>query len=313
MKYLEKEMIEVNNKIEELISSNDKNMQDVINWVLQVRGKQLRPQLLISCAKFGTMNKDIIEYAAIVEITHSASLVHDDIIDNAQQRRGIESVQKKFGQQMAVYAGDYMIFSALSKMKVKPNETLHILFDAANTLCTGELGQYDNLYNINVTKEQYLQNVYGKTAVFFEASCKIGATSAKCKKQIITAVSEYGKYLGLIFQLRDDLLDFGLGENIGKPILQDFVNGIYTLPILFAMENGYKKDLEKLAEKIKNNENIQIIKDELSKIVKQSNGIEETRKLISEYKEKAIEKLNLLPNGENKDFLRDVLMKVSDI
>ena len=161
---LETELQMVNTHIERLCRSNNKSMQKMLDWVLNARGKQIRPILTLLCARLKGKAVDATEVAAVIEICHTASLIHDDIIDEADTRRGQLSVQKKFGKEMAVYAGDFMIFSTIRRTGLKNKPWYGLMFDKLETMCDGEVSQFDNRYNTEITEEKYIENILGKTS-----------------------------------------------------------------------------------------------------------------------------------------------------
>lgn len=234
---MKEDMEKVNSHIHRLLHSDNATMSEVIEYVLQASGKQLRPRLLMLFAGIDKEAEDAAEFAAIIEIVHLASLVHDDIIDDADIRRGQLSVQKKYGRHLAVYTGDFMIFSVLKNSTVKSDRRYQQLFASLTSLCYGELGQEAFRYNTEVTAESYLENINGKTATMFELACELGAALSSGKKQTIENAKIYGNCLGILFQIRDDLLDFDIKTALNKPSGADFANGIYTMPVIYALQN----------------------------------------------------------------------------
>ncbi len=205
-------------------------------------GKMIRPWLLLQCSSFGPYageRKDrLAMLAAMVELTHQASLIHDDIIDEAPYRRGKLSLQKQYGKHAAVYAGDFLMSRIYYyEAKEKLNEAAMILSETVEHMCEGEIGQELCRYREDATQEEYLRNIEGKTAALFRSACRIGAMEAGCTPEVIEKLSEFGKNLGIMFQLRDDLIDFlSDSREEGKETHKDFRDGIYTMPVLKAMQ-----------------------------------------------------------------------------
>ena len=310
---LDKDLEKVNLHIERLLKAKNSMMQEVMDWILAAKGKQIRPILTLLCARFGNRELDVTEYAAIIEICHMASLVHDDIIDEADYRRGQLSVQKKFGQKMAVYAGDYMIFSVIGHTNCRLLNRHKKIYRMLEQLCEGELGQTSNLYNMDITIEKYLDNIGGKTATMFELACNVGAMESKCSKKIIQNLSSYGKNLGMMFQIRDDLIDFSSNlQKEGKPVCQDFANGVYTLPIIIACKNEeYKKQLEQLAKYYKTKQKEKVVIDsEILGILDRSKAFEVCDQYMKDYYKKALEALVDLPDCIEKQTLVSLARKV---
>ena len=177
--------------------------------------------------------------AAMVELTHTASLIHDDIVDEAEIRRGQISIQKKYGKDAAVYAGDFLISRVnyhLAKEKLFAAGA--ILSETVEKMCLGEIGQAACRYREDVTPEKYLDNIRGKTAALFRTACYLGASEAGCPEAEAMALGQLGEYIGIMFQFRDDLMDFMSTEALqGKDTQKDFREGIYTLPVLLSAES----------------------------------------------------------------------------
>ncbi len=215
---------------------------EVLDDVLGTPGKMLRPRLLLLCGSLGPEYEARLDrlclLGAMVELTHLASLVHDDIADNAQFRRGKPSIQGKYGKCAAIYAGDLLISRIhLRLAREKMDEAAQTLSLTIERMCLGEIGQERCKYRSDVTREEYLGNIGGKTASLFETACLLGAREAGCPDGLCETLSALGRELGILFQLRDDLLDFGAaGEQEGKDLHKDFRDGIYTLPVIHAMQ-----------------------------------------------------------------------------
>ena len=206
-------------------------------------GKMLRPWLLLQCSSFGPLHEENRErlamLAAKVELTHQASLIHDDIIDEAPYRRGKLSLQKQYGKHAAVYAGDFLMSRIYYyEAKEQLNEAAMILSETVERMCEGEIGQEMCRYREDVTQDEYRRNIEGKTAALFRSACRIGALEAGCPAEVVEKLSEFGENLGIMFQLRDDLIDFlSDSREEGKETHKDFRDGIYTMPVLMAMQN----------------------------------------------------------------------------
>lgn len=307
---LKREIILVNKYMDEILYSENAGMKQIIEYVLQSRGKQIRSKLLLLSSKFGKSNADAAKMAAMLEIIHLASLIHDDVIDDADMRRGNFSVQKKYGKNIAVYAGDFMIFCLVDYIVKDDNYKKYFgVYNIVKTMCYGELGQNENLYDLSVSPQKYIENIFGKTAVMFQTACKLGAASAKANSKIVAALGRFGENLGLLFQIQDDLLDYMSDEqNVGKPIFQDFAHGIYTLPILYTVENAAcREKVVALSDRIKNGEDSRTISASLLKIVRTSGGMQKTYNKASEFYDIALKSLEVLPEQSEKTFLKEIL------
>lgn len=310
---LESELARVNQHIERMFRSQNPSMQKILQWVLQARGKQLRPVLTLLCAKLAGKQIDATEIAAVIEICHTASLLHDDVIDEAELRRGQLSVQKKFGREMAVYAGDFMIFSAISRTSLVNKPWYRELFGNLEILCEGEVGQFDNRFNTEISEEQYLQNIVGKTCSVFRIACLAGAYEGKCNKVERQAAEHFAESLGLAFQLRDDLMDFiATDADAAKTVHQDFSCGYYTLPAIHTFTYpGCGELLRKIAADLQSGVRCrEEAVAEISKLIEDADGYGYTMRLIRGYCEEAIRALNVFRDSEAKQCLKQIVESV---
>ena len=256
----------------DITRSEDDKLNEIIKKYFLNGGKRVRVLLLLMCAKLGNFElnkKDIIRMASIVEIIHTASLIHDDIIDNAETRRGSVTMNKLHGDEFALRVGDYLFAVVLREVARFDDERVHYyLADTLKELCIGELIQEDGLYNINTRRLDYLKKIKRKTAILIAFACVAGSIVSKASDENIKSAFSYGYYLGMSYQIIDDYLDFAGGaENLGKEVGQDLMNGNITLPALlareekpelfnnFTNETSFEEKIE-IIDYIKNNEKI---------------------------------------------------------
>ncbi len=277
-------------------------------------GKMIRPALLLACASFGkdyeSEKEKLYLLGALVELTHLSSLIHDDIIDDAPLRRGLPSIQGKYGKDAAVYAGDFLI-ARINFWEAKEgcNEAAQILASTVEDMCVGEIGQAACRYRSDVTCKDYYTNIKGKTASLFRAACKIGALTGGCDEEMVRVFERFGEHLGIMFQLRDDLIDFsGEGCQDGKKTHKDFQDGIYTLPVLMAMRSQGGRD--ELLPIMKENEK-RILEDceikKMEEIVIGYDGVKETWNEILRRAHMCKEILDALEPNESIDELYGLL------
>lgn len=213
----------------------------VLEDTLGSSGKMLRTRLLLKCAALGpdyqARQERLCMLAAMVELTHLASLVHDDIVDDAAFRRGRPSVQSRYGKDAAVYAGDFLISRVFSwGVREGFADAVERLARTIEAMCIGEIGQASCRYRETMKPEEYYDHIRCKTASLFQTACVLGAEEAGCAAPVVQRLECLGEYLGLLFQLRDDLLDFtATAEEAGKETHKDFRDGIYTMPVLMAL------------------------------------------------------------------------------
>ncbi len=293
---------QVNWHIERLCKSNSTSMQEMMNWVLNARGKQIRPILTLLCSKLKGKKVNVTEFAAIIEMCHTASLIHDDIIDGADRRRGQLSVQEKFGKEMAVYAGDFMIFSTLGRTELRVKPWFQEMFAKLEIMCDGEVDQFYNHYNVSITEKTYIKNIVGKTSAMFEIACGAGAYEGKCNIEERKAVEQFARYFGLLFQIRDDLMDFiAIDTEFKKTIHNDFWCGYYTLPAIHTFMNPkYGEELKKIANKLQNRVYIDGIDEKIFELIHSADGFRYTVEVIEKYKDLAKKSLNIFKDSAAK-------------
>jgi len=297
----QEKMSQVNRKIDSFLSTDDPLMSKVMEWILRRRGKQLRPAIMLLSASFGTWHNRVIDMAAALEIIHTASLVHDDIIDEAGERRGQESVQSRFGKNVAVYAGDFMILSALSNLSSIPTKRQAGYFRSLSEMCRGELLQYENLHNINLTKEDYLRRIHGKTGSLFHLACWMGAEECECTPEIAEALQNFGTSFGYLFQLQDDIMDFVNAAHMGKPTGSDLKDGIYSLPVIFALDAPKTRNaLRRLLSRYKAHPDESTLLT-IHKIIQQTNALQRSMQVMIEYADEATAALQVLPATAERD------------
>lgn len=293
-------------------------LTDVLEEVFSCPGKQFRPALLLLFGRVGSGYPDceaqLITAGAIVELTHMASLIHDDIVDDAPERRGRPTLQSRYGKDMAVYAGDYLLSQVLSQL-MRPDmlETGRVLSRGISDMCSGELGQYASQFDVSTNENRYFMNISGKTAALFSASCEIGAVISGCSRQTIGFASHFGHSLGVLFQLRDDLIDCVPSDRSdGKKHGMDFINGIYTLPVIYSFneaEHGpVLRELTKAAPSMKPED----VSAELYKQISAAGGIDYSRWVMKQYRTRAINSISQLPSSQIKAYLTSLLDELMD-
>jgi heptaprenyl diphosphate synthase len=274
------------------------------------QGKFIRAMSVIICAenKDGLIAPEAIRMAAAIEILHLATLVHDDIIDNAGLRRGDVTLQKKYGKRTAVICGDYLLSVALRMVAGIKNKKDYLdleLPDYVGRVCIGELNQHINNHNLNLSIYQYLKIISGKTAALFEASYYAGALFSKSADTEMNKYRQLGFYIGMIFQLTDDCIDFeNTVETANKPVQSDYEQGVITLPLIHALANmdEFKTKATETA----------VSRQEINEAVEKTGGIGFTRMLVRKYYNKSLRLIEKLDATEvKKDKLVSILNKAS--
>lgn len=254
-------------------------------------GKRMRPMLTLLVAKCCGEVSDVTQYAAVgLELLHTASLVHDDVVDESSERRGQASVNASYNNKVAVLVGDFILSTSLLNVaKTGHQQIVEYLAELGRTLSNGEILQLTNIQNQEISEEVYYQVINQKTAALFEACAAIGALSAGASEEMVAEAKRFGQNLGIIFQIRDDIFDYFDSSEIGKPTGNDMAEGKLTLPVIYALNHSSFDSMLKLAKKVKAGE---VNPDEIAVLVefaKQQGGIEYAEKRMWEFHAEAME------------------------
>jgi heptaprenyl diphosphate synthase len=288
-------------KIDEFIRSslvaNQRVLNEAVNDLLSAGGKRLRPAMVLLSGRFGRYNEEkLIPLAAAIEIMHMATLVHDDIIDESEMRRGKPTTRSRWGNETAVFTGDYLFAKAFDLVtQAVSQRNMYYLSRAIRGICEGEVDQFEARYSREMSFRRYLKRISRKTALLFALSCQVGAAEARCKKETARHLRKFGHNFGMAFQITDDLLDFtGNQSEVGKPLCSDFVEGVYTLPVIYTVTNPeYKEEIERyIGKKDLNEDDVRNI----GRLVEESGGLERSKKLALRYLERCRASLDALPD-----------------
>ena len=291
------------------LNSEVKLINTVIGYISRKKGKQLRPCLsLISANICGNPQNITYKAAALIEMIHVATLIHDDVVDEADIRRGWPSVNRIWKNKISILVGDYMFSKALSNMiQLKNFDALEILSHTAERLSQGEILQIEKALKREMTESIYYKIVSDKTASLFSASCEIGAITAGATKAQQQAMATYGEKLGIAFQIRDDLFDIlGSVEKIGKPVGFDVKKNMITLPMVYALSNANTSEKRKIIRKLNKLSSRGNI-NEVRRYITDLGGIDYTNKQMEKISNEAIDTLDEFPNSEYKKALIEVV------
>lgn len=296
-------------KVNEIIQDQLKSDVTLINqlgfYIVSGGGKRLRPLLAILSSKaLGYKGNDHTMAAAFVEFIHTATLLHDDVVDESDMRRGKATANEAFGNAASVLVGDYIytrsfqMMTSLGSLKI-----LALMSEAVNVIAEGEVQQLINCNDPSTSEESYMQVIYSKTARLFESATQIGAILNDASDEIETALQNYGKYLGTAFQLIDDVLDYTAdGKEMGKNVGDDLAEGKPTLPLIYAMHNGTEEQRQVIHDAIEKANGMEKL-DYILEAMKQTGSLEYTTKLAHIEADKAIAELSILPESEYKQAL----------
>jgi octaprenyl-diphosphate synthase len=273
-------------------------------YIINSGGKRLRPAIAILCAKAcGYEGDKHINLATIIEFIHTATLLHDDVVDNSSMRRGQETANNLWGNEASVLVGDFLYTRSFEMMvEMQSMRLMEILSHTTNIIAEGEVLQLLNCHDADTTEARYLEVIHHKTAKLFEAAGQLGAVISNASDEIERAMSDYAMHLGSAFQLVDDLLDYSeSSEDIGKNIGDDLAEGKPTLPLIFAMRQGSTEQANVIRHAIENGERERI--DEIINIIQNTGAIDYTAKAAAEEVAKAKAAIAILPESNYKTAL----------
>ena len=282
---IEAELADFISLFNQSLSHEDGLLGSALEHIRKRAGKRMRPMLILLMAKnFGTIN-DATQNAAVgLELLHTASLVHDDVVDESEERRGQASVNATYDNKVAVLVGDYILSTALLCVaRTHSEQIVTYLAELGRTLSDGEILQLSNIGRKDISEDVYYDVIKQKTAALFEACAGIGALSSGATEEEVEAAKQFGQNLGIIFQIRDDIFDYYDSAEIGKPTGNDMVEGKLTLPVIYAINNGGNEDMRRLALKVKEHS---VSADEIAQLVdytKQMGGIEYAERRMWEF------------------------------
>lgn len=290
---------------EESLKSHVFLINQVMKYVIAQKGKKMRPMLLLLSARLnGECNDTTYAAATLVEVLHTATLVHDDVVDEAETRRGLPSINSIWRNKVSVLIGDYLFSKALIKMvELGDGHMLTELSQTADRLVTGEIDQIDRARSDTMTEEAYYNMIGDKTASLLAAGCKLGAMTTSDDPQAWDAMQRYGQSFGIAFQIKDDLFDFeGRAATVGKPIGLDVKHNMVTLPIIHAMSNASKSEQREFKNMMKRRK-LDGKQARVLDFVTRNGGLDYTREKLQEYSEQAKNALSMFPEGPVKHSL----------
>ncbi|WP_418113882.1 octaprenyl diphosphate synthase [Vibrio scophthalmi] len=299
------DMAKVNETIQAQLNSDVSLINQLGFYIVSGGGKRIRPLLAVLTARaLGYQGEAHTTSAAFIEFIHTATLLHDDVVDESDMRRGKATANAAFGNAASVLVGDFIYTRSFQMMtELGSLKILKLMSDAVNVIAEGEVLQLMNCNNPDTTEENYMQVIYSKTARLFEAATQIGAILTDSPAEVELALQNYGKYLGTAFQLIDDVMDYTSdGEDMGKNVGDDLAEGKPTLPLLHAMHHGDKEQAAMIREAIEKSNGMDRLNDILA-VMDQAGSLDYTRQKANEEADKAIAELAVLPESEYKQAL----------
>jgi octaprenyl-diphosphate synthase len=298
-----------------VLHSSNSLVDKVTRYVLKQQGKQIRPLLVLLSAKAcGPVGDVSYRGAIMVELLHSATLIHDDVVDGAEMRRGIPSINALWKNKISVLIGDYLLSKGLLySLENSDFRSLHLVSEAVRRMSEGELLQIQKTRSLDITEDDYLSVIADKTGSLIATSCAIGAASSTSSEEDIASMKSYGEFLGLAFQIRDDLLDYtGDSKKTGKQLGIDIKDRKITLPLIYALQHADKGEQNKVKSILKSSKKRSVRSSEVIDFVRRKGGLDYAASIAEGFADKALESIAHFPESDAKRSLQllvDFVMK----
>ncbi len=288
-------------------------LDKITYYIVQRKGKQVRPMFVFLCAKICNPTTDSTYTAAsFIELLHTASLVHDDVVDDSFERRGVFTVNALWKNKIAVLVGDYFLSQGLLlSIEKQEFKLLEIVSHAVKALSEGELLQIEKARRLDIDEAVYYDIIRKKTASLIAAACSAGAASVTNDEALIEKMRLFGERIGVAFQIRDDLFDFGT-DDVGKPLGIDIKEKKMTLPLIYALNNAKRSDRLRIINNVKRHNNKPEKVKEVIEFVRASGGLEYANKVMLEYQQSAFDLLDEFPDSEARVALKDLVLFVTE-
>jgi octaprenyl-diphosphate synthase len=310
---IENELKIFERKFKEAVTSNIPLLDRVMRYVVKRKGKQLRPMFVFLAAKLcGSVNESTYRAASLVELLHTATLVHDDVVDDSLERRGFFSVYALWKNKVSVLVGDYLLAKGLLlSIDNDDFKILQLLTDAVRKMSEGELLQMEKSRSLNLDEQTYFEIIKNKTASLLASACAAGAWSSSQNEESAIKMKTFGEKIGIAFQLKDDLFDYAF-QNIGKPTGNDIKEKKLTLPLIYTLNTVNKKTKRELIYIIKNENVVKAKVNYVIDIVNKSGGIDYTINKMNGYKKEALDILHSFPPSAVRTGFEDLVNFVTD-
>lgn len=298
----------IEKELEKALNSSSHLLNDASVHLLQAGGKRIRPVFVLLSAKFGDYDIERVKHIAVpLELIHMASLVHDDVIDDSDMRRGEMTVKAQWNNRVAMYTGDFIFARALEYVTAIDDPRVHqILARTMVEIVNGEVIQIEDKFRLDQNLKDYFRRIKRKTALLIESSCELGALVAGASEDNIRRLKRYGYFVGMSFQIVDDILDFtATDKELGKPAGSDLMQGNITLPALLLKDDP---QVRPYINKVIADELTEADRKEMLKIIRKSNAIKEAAKVSEKYLQKALKEVEALPQHPMKKKLRDIAL-----
>ena len=310
---IDDELVEFEKHFRDSMKTNVALLDKIMYYIVQRKGKQVRPMFVFFAAKLcGTFNPASYVAASLVELLHTASLVHDDVVDDSYERRGFFSVNALWKNKIAVLVGDYLLSQGLLvALKNDQFKLLTIMSNAVKEMSEGELLQIEKARRLDIKEDIYYDIIRQKTASLIAAACAVGAASTTTDTDLIEKMRFFGEKIGIAFQIRDDLFDFGT-DDVGKPLGIDIKEKKMTLPLIYALNQAPKKERDRIINIVKRHNEDPVKVAEVIDFVRQSGGLNYSEEAMRRYRSDAIAILHGFPESEVRTSLEQLVMFVTE-
>jgi octaprenyl-diphosphate synthase len=306
---IQREMDEFESKFRASMKSSVPLLDKITNYIVKRKGKQLRPMFVFLSANVcGGINESTYRAAALIELLHTATLVHDDVVDDSNERRGFFSLNALWKNKISVLVGDYLLSCGLF-LSIDNNDfrLLRIVSNAVREMSEGELLQIEKARRLDIEEPVYFQIIRQKTASLIASCCSCGAASASDDESLTSKMRDFGEYTGIAFQIKDDLFDYGSSEHIGKPTGIDIKEKKMTLPLIYALNNAGFMEKRRIINIVKNHNTDPQKVSEVISFVQKSGGIQYAEQKMYEYRDKALAIMETFPESPSRTSLIDLV------
>ena len=302
---IKQEMLLFEKKFKNSLQSKVPLLDKIMHYIIKRKGKQMRPIFVFLTSKmFGEINDKSYRSAALIELLHTATLVHDDVVDEANFRRGFFSINSLWKNKIAVLVGDFLLSKGLLlSVENKDYDILEIVSSAVKEMSEGELLQIEKARRMDINESVYFEIIRKKTAILIASCCACGASSMNQKKELINKLHRFGEKIGIAFQIKDDLFDYTQNSFIGKPTGIDIRERKMTLPLIYTLNIVPKKTKNNIINIVKNHRKDDKKVQEVIKLVKDSGGVKYAEMKMKEYEQEALKILKKLPENESRNSL----------
>ena len=307
---ISKEMEIFENKFSKLMLSDVPLLNRITHYIIKRKGKQMRPMLIFLCSKLlssGNVNEKVYRGASVIELIHTATLIHDDVVDESNKRRGFFSINAIWKNKIAVLVGDFLLSKGmLLCIDNKDYDILDVISESVKQMSEGELLQIEKAKKLDIDEETYFEIIKKKTASLISSCCKIAAVSVNSSSSEIKKIAKIGMHIGIAFQIKDDLFDYGK-KTIGKPRGIDIKQKKITLPLIYTLNNINKSEKRWLIKSLKKNKKSRALINQIISLVKERGGLDYAIQIMKKYHKLSLDDLETFKDSSYKDSLKKMV------